>query len=226
MNGEVGSKSNNESFQSVLKAMGECSDGQEKLHLLDQMTSLSPRSTKRMLIQNNRGLAFFDGLFTPDGQPGEVLGTVGKFGSYLEEKGIDKIQFKESIESIYGNLKLSHLSNSVYGGERKRLNFSQSNFAKCPERIGKLEAIAYHNSSAYWREDCKDNLEMIAQGIFVDTLKNNGLGSKKRTRCGYFSPNDHRQSTTRCCTYFYGPFHGRNACPCHGSEVQLCFRRV
>jgi hypothetical protein len=81
-------------------------------------------------------------------------------------------------------LKLGHLSDRVYGGERKRLNFSQSNFAKCPERIGKLEVMAYHNSSAYWREDWKDNLDMMAQGMFKDTLKKSPRYERRIRRDG------------------------------------------
>jgi hypothetical protein len=83
MNDKASNKSNDESFQNMLRAMWECSHGQEKLHLVDQMASLNPRSTERALMRDGHGLAPFDGLFTPDGQPSDLLGTVSKFGSYL-----------------------------------------------------------------------------------------------------------------------------------------------
>jgi hypothetical protein len=192
MHGQRSSTSNDEYFQRMLQAIGECDNGQEKLRLLSLMASFNPRSTKRALLRDVPGLAFFNGLFDPNGQPGEALGTVGKFRSYLKKKGIDGIQFRESIESIYGNLKLGLLSDKVYGGERKRLDFSQSNFAQCPERIGKLEAIAYHNSSAYWWENCKDNLKMMERGLFRDTLKRNPRYGRRirrdEERCSYINP--------------------------------------
>jgi hypothetical protein len=138
--GKVGSGENAESFNNAFDAMKRCSNPTEKLCLLNLMISLDPKRAKSELMQNGGDLGIFEGLFDQRGRPGDALIALDNFEEYLGEKGIDTVQSKGMIQSIYENLKLGHLSHKVHGGERERLDFSQSNFAR--GNMGVLYEIA------------------------------------------------------------------------------------
>jgi hypothetical protein len=196
--GKVGTKKNEESFNSAFDAMKRCSDPTEKLCLLNLMVSLDPKRAKSELMknaedsgpfqgllnqadhfgelwgpdhsgesmQNGGDLGIFEGLFDERGHPGSALDTMGAFKSYLGEKGIDNVtQFEGTIQSIYENLKLGHLSHKVHGGERERLDFSQSSFAREPAKIGVLMSIARHNNNTH-TNGRSENISMENQHIF------------------------------------------------------------
>ncbi|MDR2812454.1 MAG: hypothetical protein LBB05_01520 [Puniceicoccales bacterium] len=140
--GKIGSEKNRESFQNMLEVMKTCQQPAEKLHLLNLMASLDPESTKSELAKNGDDLGIFRDLFDREGHPGDAFISLNAFRSYLEEKGIDTTQLEKTIQLTYENLKLGRLEGKIYGGERKRLHFSQSNLAKNAKSIKVLRDIA------------------------------------------------------------------------------------
>jgi hypothetical protein len=128
--GEVGTPKNRESFDNVFTAMRECQDPTAKFLLLNLMNSLDPERTKGRLAGNEDNLGPFQGIFDPDGRPSDALFTLDTFKSHLSENGVDIAQLDEMTQSIYETLKLGRLGGKIHGGERERLDFSRSNFAR------------------------------------------------------------------------------------------------
>ncbi|MDR1366810.1 MAG: hypothetical protein LBJ13_02795 [Puniceicoccales bacterium] len=153
--GKVGSAQNRESFGNVFAAMKACQNSEEKLSLLNLMISLDPRSAREKLVENSDDLGIFKNLLDSQGRPAIALGTPDKFKRYLARlaresgAGINPAQFQGTIQSVYENLKLGSLGGKVHGGERKRLGFSQSNFARTPKDIDFLHRIAEKTKFSY-----------------------------------------------------------------------------
>jgi hypothetical protein len=168
--GKIGTKKNRESFQNVSNAMKACQNPAEKLHLLNLMISVNPHSAKKELAKNGDDLGAFKGFFTQDGKPSDVLSTLSKFEEHLAAQGVDTAALEENIASLYENLKLGQLIHNAHGGERKRLHFNRSSFAKSPERAKVLEEIATHNKGAYWAGGWKDeNISMRNTTLFKNS---------------------------------------------------------
>jgi hypothetical protein len=183
--GKVGSKKNLESFQNVFSAMKACQDPKEKLYLLNLMISLNPEETKKELKNNDNDLGIFKGLFDQEGRPSGTLSTLGNFESYLAGVGIDPTEMKESITSLYENLKLGLLNNKIYGGKRKRLDFSQSNFASGSAKLEKLKSIAFHSGAAHWNGARSGNITIEDQNIFRNNPCLPPNISHNSSRCTY-----------------------------------------
>jgi hypothetical protein len=135
------------------------------------MSSLIPEKAKEELKKNDEELGIFKNLFDQEGRPGDALSTLDSFKDYLRTNGIEEAELSElqgTIESVYEALKLGRLdTKKTHGGERARVDFSQSNFAKSSERMKVLNDIATHNKGAYWAEGWRDqNISMGNAFIF------------------------------------------------------------
>jgi hypothetical protein len=83
-----------------------------------------------------------------------------------------KMEHKETINSLYENLKLEHLSNKVIGGERERLDIGESNFSRL-SKMDVLHDLARQNAVSQWKsEGYRDkNIDINNKNIFQENWK-------------------------------------------------------
>jgi hypothetical protein len=133
---KIDSNKNKEAFTNAWVSMGRLlaskAGPEAKLQMLALMASMEPNNTRKCLKSKEGREAFKPlELVTKDGQLGDIFQSFGAFKSAIsEEFHMNAAENIQTIESIYGHLKLGRLSHAVPGGERERLDINESNFSR------------------------------------------------------------------------------------------------